>query len=367
MTVAPGAGAQQHACTSCGAALEFAPGTAGLRCPYCGAVQPVSAVPAAVADLRRDYRAYAQQPGPPVAQLPPFRLDCRGCGSSTETTAVSSRCPSCAAPLVALDDLGGQLLPADAVVPFVVDQQAALVSFRAWTSSRWFAPGSLKKVGTTSSLRGGYVPHWGFDDDTVTDYTGQRGEHYYTTESHTTTENGRSVTRTRQVRHTRWWPASGQVSRAFRDVLATAASVPAADDLRELGPWSVDQATTFDPGYLAGVDVPRYDLDPAVGWDDAARQMAEVIEQDCRADIGGDEQRLDAMQTDDRDVLFRLLLLPLWFASYVTGGVDYRVFINANTGEVVGDRPYSRVKIALAVLAVLVLASVAFLLYAGQR
>lgn len=39
----------------------------------------------------------------------------------------------------------------------------------------------------------------------------------------------------------------------------------------------------------------------------------------------------------------------------VTGGVSYRIAINDNTAAVVGDRPYSKVKIALAVLPVLVL------------
>ena len=34
---APGPVSHQYACPSCGAALEFQPGTAGLSCPYCKA------------------------------------------------------------------------------------------------------------------------------------------------------------------------------------------------------------------------------------------------------------------------------------------------------------------------------------------
>lgn len=55
--------------------------------------------------------------------------------------------------------------------------------------------------------------------------------------------------------------------------------------------------------------------------------------------------------------MFKLLLLPLWIASYVFGGKTYQVLVTANTGEVVGDRPYSKVKIALAVVAGLVVAA----------
>jgi hypothetical protein len=43
-----------------------------------------------------------------------------------------------------------------------------------------------------------------FDEHFQSSYTGQRGDDYWTTETYTTTENGRSVTRTRQVRRTRW-------------------------------------------------------------------------------------------------------------------------------------------------------------------
>ena len=372
MTVLPGTGAQQYACTGCGAALEFAPGTTGLVCPYCQAQQalsPEQASPAGstVALGKHDYFAYRALPHTAVAELPAFQLACRGCGSTNSTTAVSARCPHCTAPLVSVDTLDGRLLAADAVVPFAVDKAAANAAFKEWTGSRWFAPNALKKVGTTEKLHGAFAPHWGFDDDTISDYTGERGEHYYVTETYTEMENGKSVTKTRQVQHTRWYPAGGQVRRAFQDVLATAASSPDQKVLGKLGPWPVLDAGPFRPELLAGLDVPRYDRDPADGWVDAQQQMASVIEQDCRQDIGGDEQRVHQVSTRDADVLFRLLLMPLWLATYLAAGVTYTVYINANTGKVIGDRPYSKAKIAAAVALALVVALVAYLVYVGTR
>ncbi|MBE3075124.1 MAG: hypothetical protein IMZ75_09270, partial [Actinobacteria bacterium] len=190
MTVLPGqgqAGQNQYACPSCGAALEFAPGTAGMVCPYCEATLDI-AVPGA-GSPKHDYAAYAGQPHMAVTQLPAFNLTCRNCGSAQQQTAIAWHCPSCRSPLVVSDDLGGQLKSPDGVVPFVVDKDKAVAGFREWTSSRWFAPSALKKVGSTESMSGSYLPHWGFDDRTITDYTGQRGEHYYTTETYTTQQN----------------------------------------------------------------------------------------------------------------------------------------------------------------------------------
>jgi hypothetical protein len=335
-----------------------------MACPYCQARLDIATPEAG--SPKHDYQTYAGQPRTPVMQLPPFDVSCRNCGSAQQMTAIARRCPSCRASLVVSEDLGGQLKSPDGVVPFVVDKDKAAACFREWTSSRWFAPSALKKVGSTESMVGSYLPHWGFDDRTTTDYTGQRGEHYYTTETYTTQENGQTVTRTRQVQHTRWWPTSGRVNRDFVDVLATGVSEPEPDMMEKLGPWSTDTATGYQSEYLAGFDSPRYDIDADAGFASAKRDMAAVIEGDCRADIGGDEQRVNEMTTYDQDVLFRLLLLPLWIATYLTGGKTFDVYVNANTGEVIGERPYSAVKIVAAVVAVLAAVAAVYLVYSAQ-
>ena len=351
----------QYQCPSCGAALEFAPGSTGMVCPYCQAKLDI-ALPV-VGSRKSNYLAYAGQAHTPVGQLPPFSLTCRNCGSAQEQVAIAGRCLSCRSPLVVSNDLGGQLKSPDGVVLFTVEKAKAAACFQEWTSSRWFAPSALKKVSKTASMTGSYLPHWGFDDHTTTDYTGQRGDHYYTTETYTTQENGQTVTNTRQVQHTAWSHASGRVSRDFADVLATGVSTPDADLLKRLGPWSTADAAGYQSEYLAGFDSPRYDVDADAGFASARQVMASVIQDDCRADIGGDEQRVDHLSTTDHDVLFRLLLLPLWIATYIAGGKTFDVFVNANTGEVIGERPYSAVKIIAAVITALAAITATVLLY----
>jgi hypothetical protein len=48
--------------------------------------------------------------------------------------------------------------------------------------------------------------------------------------------------------------------------------------------------------------------------------MEQVVEQDCRHDIGGDEQRVHTMDVRYSDVMFKLVLLPSWMAAYLYGG-----------------------------------------------
>ena len=239
---------------------------------------------------------------------------CASCGAALEftpqtTTAVSGRCPSCRGAYVVTDDLAGRLKAPDGIVPFVVDKDHAAAAFREWAGSRWFAPRALKDVVRADSMVGRYLPHWGFDDRTTSDYTGQRGEHYWETETYTETVGDHQETRTRQVQGTRWYSASGRVSRDFVDLVVPAVTEPSGRTLDKLGPWAAADATGYRSEFLAGFDTPRCTVSAEAGFDQAREEMATVIERDCRADIGGDEQRVREVRTTDSDVLAVVVLL----------------------------------------------------------
>ena len=66
--------------------------------------------------------------------------------------------------------------------------------------------------------------------------------------------------------------------------------------------------------------------------------------------------------------MFKLMLLPVWICVYLYGGKTYQVLVNAHTAEVVGERPYSKVKIALAVIAgLIVVAAIVVAIVLGRR
>jgi hypothetical protein len=263
-------------------------------------------------------------------------------------------------------DLTDQIAP-EAVIPFAIDRGAAQSAVREWVQSRWFAPNALRSVNSAESLDGNYIPHRTFDAATETDYSGLRGDHYWETETYTEMVNGQSQTRTRQVMRTRWWPASGHVSRDFDDVLTPATTRLAGDTMNDLTPWSLTAATAFRPDYLSGFRTLRYDIEPDHGLAAAQQQMRDTIEGDCRADIGGDEQQVHSMDVTYGQVRFKLLLLPVWVAIFIYGGKPYQVFINGQTGQVSGQRPYSIVKIVGAVLGGLLVAGLITLLYLRYR
>jgi Zn finger protein HypA/HybF involved in hydrogenase expression len=346
----------QYPCATCGANVEFAPGTTVLKCPYCGAETPL--VPTGARVREHAYAEFAGLARKPVVTLAPYTFTCRGCGAVTQSDKISDRCQFCGAPLVA-DATSGEMVAPEAVVPFGLDRAALREALRKWASSRWFAPNGLKKVTEAESSHSTYLPHWTYDASTTSRYIGQRGEHYYVTETYT--ENGE--TKTRQVQRTRWYAARGVVARDFDDVLVAGTSRVSVKHLDKLEPWPLPEAQPYRPEFLAGHETLRYDVEPEAGLETARSRMAPIIEGDCRDDIGGDEQRVDSVDTDYRDVAFKLMLLPVWIACYLHAGKTYNILVNGRTGEVAGERPYSVTKIvAASIAAVLVIVAIVILL-----
>jgi len=349
-------------CTACGADLVYPPGQTALACPYCGAQQEIAAPEATIHE--QDFRAALQQARQGAPTQERQEVTCSGCGAQVALRAEvqSDRCPYCATQLTAQAHGASGLQPTG-MLPFAIPRQAARDIFHRWLKSRWFAPGPLKHLaGWEDALQGVYVPYWTYDTLTTTAYTGSRGEDYWVTESYTAHVNGKPVQRTRRVRKTRWYPASGMVEDRFDDILVLATRSLPYDLAVQLEPWDLKALAPFDERYVQGFRAERYQIDLEEGFGVAAKRMRPQIDATIRRDIGGDHQRVHSMDIDYHEITFKHILLPVWVSSYRHGQRTYRIMVNAVTGEIQGQRPYSVAKIVLAVAAGLAAVAAAILL-----
>jgi len=149
------------------------------------------------------------------------------------------------------------------------------------------------------------------------------------------------------VQQTAWYPTSGQVARSFQDVLIAASRSVPEQELNRLAPWDLESLSPYEPAYLAGFKAQRYQVELPDGFQEAKSVMAGVIHSDIRADICG-VLRVDDVETVYTNARFRHLLLPVWLGAYRFRNKPYQVVVNARTGEVQGERPYSGAKIARA-------------------
>ena len=82
--------------------------------------------------------------------------------------------------------------------------------------------------------------------------------------------------------------------------------------------------------------------------------MAWSIREAIGKDIGGDRQDILKVETTYGRTTYKHVLLPIWISSYRFGDKTFRFLVNARTGEVQGERPYSLIKVALATTAAVV-------------
>lgn len=349
--------AHRWPCEKCGSDLRFAPDKGQLECTHCGHLQDLSKPDArakgkAFQELSLKQGLENDLPDSAIEQV--RATSCPSCGAVVEFSGANhaANCPYCATPVV-VDTGARRSIKPQALLPFALTETHARDALSKWLGSLWFAPnGLLEYTRKGRAMAGIYAPFWTFDAATSTRYTGARGEHYYETRTVTVNVNGKSQRRTEQVQRTRWYPASGAVSRDFSDVITLASSSLPQRLGNELTPWDLSSAQAYNPDYLAGFQAEGYTISLADGWTDAQSIMARVIEMDIRRDIGGDVQRIDSVQTRYADETFKHVLLPVWTAAYKYRGKSYRFLVNGQTGEVQGERPYSAWKIGFAVLVV---------------
>lgn len=109
----------------------------------------------------------------------------------------------------------------------------------------------------------------------------------------------------------------------------------------------------YKPEYLAGWRAEEYRIDLEQGW--ASGQAAVEAEQRrrCSGDVPGDTQRRLHVKNTISDVHWKHVLLPIWSLQYRFKERTYTVLIHGQTGKVVGEAPWSWVKILLFVLGML--------------
>jgi ribosomal protein S27E len=345
---------QKFACSSCGSNLEFNPKVGQLKCPYCGREESMPQTQQTIEERSFDQFINTNRTQIAALSSQALEVECPGCRAQItfQPPDIAGQCPFCATSIVAQPHSSSPVITPEAVLPFNINAKASTALLRKWLSSRWFAPNGLKKLAQQEGMQGIYLPFWSYDCQTHSDYRGDRGDHYYTTETYTETDSeGNTETKTRTVQHTSWHSVSGQVQRFFDDVLIPAVQSVNVKRLEQLEPWDLSQLVPYHSSYLSGFKAQRYQINLKNGFEVFKEKAQHQIKSDVCRDIGGDEQRVHSISTSYSAVTFKHLLLPVWISSYRFHNKQYQVMINAQSGEVLGDRPYSIWKITVTVLA----------------
>lgn len=331
-------------CKSCGAPLRFSPIHNALECEFCATQESIKKSTEAIKeyDLESALHSLEHINEQQIAK----EINCNKCAAKFTMTpySFSSNCPYCDTP--AITDFVKEITP-KSLLPFQISNKEAQAGFKKWIGSLWLAPSKLKKfVDGNEKLKGYYLPYWTYDADTYTEYRGQRGNVYYVTVERTVTVNGRQERQQVQEARIRWTAVSGRVSNAFDDITIGASKSISHSILDNLAPWHTEVLVPFNEKYISGFDSEEYTIGLDNGFELAKVKMNRVIRQDIRHDIGGDQQQINAMQTEYKNTSYKNVLFPIWTATFKWKNKVYNYAINGQTGKVTGNRPYSWLKIA---------------------
>jgi LSD1 subclass zinc finger protein len=361
---------QQLSCNNCGAILKFAPGTHAIACPYCNTQNEIEQQSEEVkqeAIQEIDYLSFLKHNKDSSQKMQVSTVKCPSCAavSTLKPNVTSDVCAFCGTSLVLDKASISTIIKPKALLPFALDHKKGMEAFKNWLSGLWFAPNNLTRIARHSeALKGMYLPYWTYDADTYSSYTGERGDDYTETETYT---DSNGDTQTRQVTRTRWYYVSGNVQNLFDDVTVIASNSLPREYAQALDPWDLENLVPYDEKFLSGFQAEAYQVELEQGFDYAKGIMDGEIRSTINRDIGGDHQRIHSLNTEYDNITFKHILLPIWISSYKYGDKIYRFLVNARTGEVQGERPYSWIKIALAVLAGIIVVGLMFYLFGGAK
>lgn len=345
-------GVDVRPCPNCGGNFVFDIESQGLECPHCGTREAIVHEPgASVEENSLDRYLVRALSGRGLSHTEGEKeIVCQNCGGHTtfvgSTTA--TKCPYCATPIQRTDiHEAPDRLPVDGVLPFGLDEKVAAEQLEKWVNKRWFAPTEFKKYSTHGAFSSVYAAYFTYDAEADTSYRGQRGT------THTRTVGSGDNRRT--VTETRWRNVSGRVHNSFDDMTILANTGFQPRFVEALEPWPTQQLQPYQADYVAGHLCRTYDHDVSACFDRAKVRMATEIDQTIRRDIGGDQQKINSKNTQLSSVSYKHVLLPIWLLTVLYNGQPWQVFMNGVTGEIHGQRPWSKVKIGLAVAAIVLL------------
>jgi hypothetical protein len=357
----------KFACPACGGEANWNPAKQKLVCPFCGTESP--AKPDALTGTIVEHNLAAAlrgliDGGPRGWKADRREVRCQSCNAISvfDPTRQAQNCEFCgSAQLVPYAETEPAFRP-ESVLPFKLSESEARDRIRAWYGKLWLAPSALKRRALTDTVHGLYLPYWTFDARVDASWTAEAGHHYYTTETYV--DNGRM--RTRQVQRIRWEPAAGRLSHFFDDDLVCASVGVHPDLLRRIEPFPTRELRRYDAGFVSGWVVERYQLDLIGAARRARAAMDAKLRVLCARQVPGNTFRNLQVRADYSKQTFKHILAPVWLLSYRYGAKAFQCAMNGVTGAVAGEYPKSPWKIALLVVAAVVLLVVAITLAGGR-
>ena len=351
--------AMQTKCKSCGGIMQYSPADEDLKCVYCGYIAELDLAAAEIKENDFNHWKDRADKNNEEQTVDVTEIKCRQCGAATSLApnVSAARCVFCSTPLILNEASVKRFWQPEYMLPFKVTDKQSGANFKKWLGKKWFLPSQLKKGGVqTDMFKGVYLPFWTYDAETFTQYTGERGENR--------TEISRN-NKGEEIRNTvtDWYSVSGEVSVPFDDIVVPASKTLPSNILDQLTNWDMMNCVAYRQEFMAGFITETYQIDFREGVQKAKVKMDNVIDSTIYSDIGGDNQKIGSKHTQYNDLMFKLLLLPIWISAFQFNGKLYQFVVNGRTGQVIGEYPKSTIKIVMLIVAIVAIIAALIMIF----
>lgn len=337
-------------CAACGAQAEWNAARQRLVCPFCGTEAPYefNAQTGGIEeiDLARTLRELPDELR--GWQSITRSVQCQSCKAVMvyDAARVGQNCEFCGSPaLVSYDEVRPPIRP-QSLLPFKVTTAQVRETVRHWYASKWLAPNAFKRRALVDTLHGLYIPYWTFDARVHCPWRAQAGFYYYVQQGNN------------RVRRVRWEPAAGVVDHFFDDVLIPGTKGVRRELLAQVEPFPTTGLVPYDTGYLSGHVVEHYQIVLLDAAEQGTRDMDAALREMSIDQIPGDTYQNLQMSPEWSGRTFKHILVPVYVMTYTYRGTSHQAVVNGVTGRMGGTYPVSWIKVALIVIALLIIIAI---------
>jgi len=318
-------------CKNCGSELVYDADSGELKCISCGSIEDI---PEQLSLAPK--KAFNNNSTIKLSKVENVQYHCSTCGR-THNVSVGQEllnCPSCGD--VNLEKTTNVTYMPDGIIPFTLNKEKALNSFKDWLKHQKFVPNNLKRLAKTQKMTGVYIPIYCYDLDSFTKYSGVG------------VKVRRDGEKTYETRH----PFSSTCSNSFTNQLESASSSFSKDYLEKIANFNFSNIYVYRPEFLYGWVSVDVNIDLQSSYNNMKTYLARQIKRRIQNRLNYDRIEQFFCETTFSNVKYNYIYVPMWINNYKYKNKIYNCYINGVTGKVTGKSPKSFWKILLLVLGI---------------
>lgn len=302
---------QRFSCAACGSRMVYSADETELICENCGSRRPAGGLKSRTIGKQENFSAVMATA---QGHTTPSRVKitvCHGCGAEFQIPprSLSANCPYCGSSYAAGQSVEKDVLLPSCLIPFKISFNGVRRVLQTWIKNQ-----GIGKNPNLGLPYGYYIPVWSFSIG---------GQLSWVCSIH---------------RDERWEPLRDAKVLLQPDVLVLGTQRLPQISENLLSTYELDEQVNYDPHYLADWPSETYQL--SLG-DASLLARKQVLDEEKEQIPSQYSSRITNLKIDTSSMAVdtvKLILLPIWLATYQTNQQSFDVAVNGQNGLVIGQQ-----------------------------